>query len=117
MREQNSTLFYQVIQDTLSLYYSVSTKLLKNIEFTKVYNYCKNINFADLDYSSEANFISSIDEILKNYQDTLLIKNTIEFNICTKKLYEIETFLSVTNDSQQSFYLKLYLLIPYHHKV
>jgi len=112
--------FYQTIQESLSLYYSLPMRIL-NPDNDELYHYCKKNRLFSFDYSSKLTWLGDIEKVLKsipsflkdiddledfshkNFQDVKL--NHI------KKLYE---FVYMTESSNHPFlYKTIKLNLPF----
>ena len=104
--------FCQTIQESISLYYFMPMVIIDSNNSDKLYKYCKNINFLDLNYDTKEIWFNEIKNILNllpsffntsNQNRPLLEKLNL---VKSKYIDIIENIIFITNPSLSPFFIE-----------
>jgi len=110
--DRKKAFYFQTIQDTVALYYRLPIRIFDLSHKEKIFSYCLEIEFLDLDYSNEEKFICSLEILIQNIPDffeidieqKLLLKNLEDIDY--EKIEKLKEYLTFTRSSFSPFFIR-----------
>ena len=103
--------FFQTIQDTVALYYRIPVRQFDLLSKDKIFLYCKNICFLNLEYESQEKFMNSLAQLIRNIPDflkdiktNLLLQNLKKID--DEELEVLKEYLTFTRSSFSPFFIR-----------
>jgi signal transduction histidine kinase len=103
--------FFQTTQDTVAVYYRLPIRQFDLSSKSKIFAYCKEIGFLDLEYDTQEKFreglallIQDIPDFFKKRDENLLVDRFD--NIDNDKLEKLKEYLTFTRSSFSPFFIR-----------